>query len=1294
MAAIWWRRLSDRFPSTVVAPRRRRAGPRCEILEDRTLLTAYLVADVNPAPRVGSYPADVTNVNGMVFFTANDGSHGRELWRSDGTAAGTQLVKDVNPGPGSGLSGSFADPGASGGTLSGWASDLTDAGGTLYFLANDGNPADGTVQLWKSNSTWASTVLVKGFNPSNLTGGGGAVPAPLGQITPVDGKVYFVMNDGTRGEELWTTDGTAAGTRLVKDINPGGAGSDPSGLVAVGNTLYFFATDSNGTELWKTNGSDLGTVPLKTVSGADPVAVGNTLYFLVSDPTTGVALWKSDGPIPGTAPVKSLGVGTTLSDPLRAVNGRLYFGATRNTSGPAVTQLWTSDGTAGGTVALASFPPTAKPAAPALGNFTGLGSTLFFSANDGTHGNQLWKSDGTVAGTRMVLAINPKGGSDPSDFAAIGNILFFAADDGSHGRELWCSDGTAAGTFLYQKIRFQPHTGSSPHELTNVNGKLFFAAADGVHGDELWADRRGNPTGGTSLTLTASPTDVSAGQPVTLTATVRPGQGSVDGGSVTFKDGNTELGTVAVDGNGVAVLSPVLGAGAHSITADYSGDDNFTASASSAVPITVTSAGTVSTTTGLTASATSVTQGQLVTFTATVTPSQGSLDGGTVDFTDGSVDLGSVTVDAHGGATLGVVFTAGTHHVTATYSGDATFGGSSSSALAVTAGQGTATTTNLAASAASAPQGQPLTFTATVAAGQVAANGGSVDFTDGSTDLGSVAVGAGGLATLSATLPEGVQNVVATYSGDAQLAGSTSAAVAVTITGSAATTTTLTAAPGSVVQGQAITFTATVSPAHGTVDGGTVDFLDGSTDLGMVAVDATGAATLTAILAAGQHSVTAVYSGDATFAGSTSSAVTVTVTQPQGAVDTMTSLTASASSVPDGQPVTFTATVTPAHGVLDGGSVDFTDGSTDLGTVAVGAGGQASLSVALAVGTHHVTAVYLGDANFNGSTSGAVTVTVTSGIDTTTALSVSATSVGAGEPVTFTATVSSALGSVDGGSVDFRDGQTDLGSVSVDGNGVATLTATLPIGPHDVNAVYSGDAAFNGSTSPSVHVAVHPVFSPAEGRVTLTASSTSLSDGQPVTFTATVDQIAGGSLPPGGGGSLTFMDGGTALASVPVDLATGTAVLTTTLGPGVHSITAVFSSDAGMRGVPSAPVIVMVAGPVPVIGNITPLVVLPPWVPPHRRGRNDRFTWRLTFRNASGQLLKGPFRVVLHGLRGNVVLRGADGRRARRGNRGPFVVLDPEGGTLQPNDSLTATLQFSGRPNRFQVSIFAGPLGM
>jgi ELWxxDGT repeat protein len=1289
MAPIGWRRLSGR--SFRIAGACRRAGLRCEILEDRTLLTAYLVADVNPAAKAGSYPADVTNVNGVVFFTANDGSHGRELWRSDGTANGTRLVKDVKPGAGGGVSGSFGDPGPSGGTLPGWASDLTNANGTLYFLANDGNPADGTVQLWKSNGTAASTVLVKGFNPANPSGGGGAVPAPLGQITPTRGTVFFVMDDGTSGEELWQTDGTAAGTRLVKDINPGGAGSDPSGLVAVGNTLYFFATDGSGTELWKSDGSDTGTVPLKTVGGADPVVVGSTLYFLVSDPTSGVALWASDGTGHGTAPVKRLGAGTTLSNPLRSVNGRLYFGVTTTISGSAVTQLWTSDGSGGGTTALASFPTTASPAPPALGNFTAMGRTLFFSANDGTHGNQLWESNGTVGGTHMVLAINPKGSSDPSDFAAVGNTLFFAADDGSSSsRELWCSDGTALGTFLYQKIRFQQGTGSAPHDLTTVNGKLFFAADDGAHGDELWADRRGAPTGGTTLTLTASPTNVAAGQQVTMTATVHPGQGSIDGGSVTFKDGDTELGTVAVDGSGVATLSPVLGAGPHDITADYTGDVNFPASASSDVPITVTSSGAVGTDTALHAAATSVAQGQLVTFTATVTPHQGSLDGGSVDFTDGAVDLGSVAVDASGVATLGVAFDAGTHHITAAYSGDAHFDGSPSPEVAVTAGQGTATTTTLSASADSASPGQSITFTATVAAGQGTLNGGSVDFTDGSSDLGSVTVGAGGVVTLSAVLPEGVQDVQATYSGDAQFAGSSSAAVAVTITGSAPTTTTLMADPGSVVQGQAIAFTATVSPAHGTVDGGTVDFLDGSTDLGTVAVDATGVATLSAILAAGNHSVTAVYSGDAAFAGSPSSPVTVTVTQPAGAVDTTTGLTASASSVPEGQSVTFTATVTPDHGVLDGGSVDFVDGTADLGTVTVDAGGHASLSVALAVGTHHVTAVYLGDANFNGSTSPDVPVTVTQGIDTATALSASASSVPAGEAVTFTATVSSALGAVDGGSVDFRDGQTDLGSVAVGGDGVATLTAALPIGPHDVIAVYSGDAAFNGSTSPSVHVSVHPVFSPAEGRVTLTASATSVSVGDPVTFTATVDQIAGGALPGGSGGSVTFLDGGTPLATVPVDLSTGTAALTTALGPGMHSITAVFSSDAGIKGVPSSAVVVQVAG-TPVVGNITPLISLPPWVPPLRKGRTDRFTWTLTIRNASDQFLSGPFKVLLRGLRGNAVLRSADGRRARKGKRGPFVVIDPKGGILLPNDSLTVTLQFGGKPNRFHVSILARP---
>jgi ELWxxDGT repeat protein len=214
--------------------RRRRLD--VERLEDRLTPSASLVRDINPLP--GGSPADLTAVGGTLFFTVTDARHGRELWKSNGTAAGTALVKDINPGP-----------------ANSYASYLTNVNGTLFFRATD--PTDGT-QLWKTNGTAAGTVIVTDMLP----GGGGAVPTHL---INVNGTLFFVGNDGAGGRGLWKTDGTPSGTVLVDDANPGGSGSDPNELTNVKGTLYF--TIRNGTTgftLWKSDGTTSGTVAVQS----------------------------------------------------------------------------------------------------------------------------------------------------------------------------------------------------------------------------------------------------------------------------------------------------------------------------------------------------------------------------------------------------------------------------------------------------------------------------------------------------------------------------------------------------------------------------------------------------------------------------------------------------------------------------------------------------------------------------------------------------------------------------------------------------------------------------------------------------------------------------------------------------------------------------------------------------------------------------------------------------------------------------------------------------------------------
>ena len=218
-------------------------------------------------------------MGGKLFFAADDGVHGRELWTSDGTAAGTRLVKDINPGrPGPD---DFAPQ------------RLTRVGRQLFFQADDGVRGR---ELWKSDGTDAGTRLVKDIK----SGRPDLYDSPE-ELTSVGGELFFRGNDGVHGLELWRSDGTAAGTRLVKDIRSGRASFGPHNFKAVGRRLFFAANDGkHGYELWTSDGTAAGTRLVRDVwpgrrHGSRPDLLTNvrgTLFFVASEPRHGKELWK------------------------------------------------------------------------------------------------------------------------------------------------------------------------------------------------------------------------------------------------------------------------------------------------------------------------------------------------------------------------------------------------------------------------------------------------------------------------------------------------------------------------------------------------------------------------------------------------------------------------------------------------------------------------------------------------------------------------------------------------------------------------------------------------------------------------------------------------------------------------------------------------------------------------------------------------------------------------------------------------------------------------------------------
>lgn len=471
-------------------------------------------------------------------------------------------------------------------------------------------------------------------------------------------------------------------------------------------------------------------------------------------------------------------------------------------------------------------------------------------------------------------------------------------------------------------------------------------------------------------------------------------------------------------------------------------------------------------------------------------------------------------------------------------------------------------TTNLTATSAVSPpgtsvSGEPVTLTAHVTQASGFSPTGSVDFMDGTTDLGSAYLDVNANATLTTgEMAVGTHTITAVYAGDSNTVGSTSNSITQVVS-VGSTTTTLAAAPSRSVYGQPVTLTATVSgaaPSSG-IPTGTVTFMDGSTTLGTGTIDSTGTATLnTSALGVGLHSITAAYGGDTNYAGSSAAAVNQSV----AADGTITAVTASPSPSVYSQAVTFTATVSaaaPGSGV-PAGTVTFEDGTTKLGTGILSNGVATFTTSTLSVGTHRITAVYGGSTAFTASTAPTFSHVISKEAATATVSSSSDPSV-YGQSVTLTATLLpvSPGTAVPTGSVTFKDGSTTLATVTLSGGVASFKTAALAVGTHSITVVYSGNSNISSATS----VALSQVVNKAASTVTLTASPNPGTFGQTVTFTATVGAVAPGAATPTG--TVKFMDGSTLLGTVTVGSGGAAKFSIRTLARGLHQVTAVYSGD-------------------------------------------------------------------------------------------------------------------------------------
>lgn len=474
--------------------------------------------DANPA-NSQLHAASYAVANGKAYFAADDGIHGSELWRTDGTAAGTALVKDIVPGStGSAVNYIYA------------------YNNKVYFFASANNGA--TYQFWQSDGTEAGTGILKDSILVLLNVA----------YTVFNNELYFtcsnILSGGSIRNELWKTDGTKQATKKVLAITDGQNGwTNIDDFITFNNRLYF--TTSSGQQLWSTsgntgnavkfnfsafsnngnqafsqirirdgklffnynakyyasNGDSASTVVFNNSGSSTSAMLKDEVFDIFFD--NGIWLAKVDTITPGKkielkkiTPYSSLQNGVFLqyySDSL------LYFSFIDE----AYTQhLWVTDGTVNGTVELATGDIDAS-------SFFIHGKELYFSYAANNSGYEPWHTDGTPNGTTIIKDVNPGiYSSNPSCFTSFNSSTFFSAKDNLTGIELWRTDGTNAGTYMVKNINTSNTASANPllnnnFEVDTINNKLLFTVNDGTHGYELWSTD--GSTGGTNMLADAFP---------------------------------------------------------------------------------------------------------------------------------------------------------------------------------------------------------------------------------------------------------------------------------------------------------------------------------------------------------------------------------------------------------------------------------------------------------------------------------------------------------------------------------------------------------------------------------------------------------------------------------------------------------------------------------------------------------------------------------------------------------------------------------------------------------------------
>lgn len=408
----------------------------------------------------------ITKLNNNLFFTATDGVHGPELWKSDGTVEGTVMVKDIAPG-----------------TDGSNVTSITVFKGMVYFAANDG--VNGT-ELWKSDGTAAGTVMVKDINPVRTRNNG----SDPGNLTVANGILFFTAtdSDSVPTSALFKTDGTAAGTLRLTELDYFGSGQ----LTAVKNMIYF--TRDGNRSLWKTDGTIAGTktVIVDDYYTVDALHVINDKLVFITNTSyrTNIRLYQLN-PADDKPVLLHEFNGSDIDNITQVGNGFFFSVKTQGSGSDGVDYLWHSDGTTKGTATIKNFPWQWFMSGSNMQSFASFNNKLYFAA---TSNFALWSSDGTTAGT--VKAADSPVNTSVRPVVSNGQLFY------NSGNTLWAVNASG-------NAKQQFSSPQSPAQLFDFNNTLYFSINSPNYNsvaNDLW-----NNVTQPAITVTSNYSNVASG---------------------------------------------------------------------------------------------------------------------------------------------------------------------------------------------------------------------------------------------------------------------------------------------------------------------------------------------------------------------------------------------------------------------------------------------------------------------------------------------------------------------------------------------------------------------------------------------------------------------------------------------------------------------------------------------------------------------------------------------------------------------------------------------------------------